>query len=99
MDKIDNVSLHRAGNLGIMKVRFGQNLEFCDTYPVYPERPGLVTSVGPVYRPNDETLVATGLQMQEGGFRNVAWFVQVDEAEEIRKNFAEAVAKGTFEII
>lgn len=98
---MDNVTLHRAGNLGILKVRFGQNLEFCDTYPIYPERPGLVTSVGPIYSApgDDETQVATGLQMQEGGFRNVAWFVGVEEAEQIRKDFAEAVAKGTFEII
>lgn len=92
---MDNVELRRCGNLGILTVRFGANLEYRDTYPVYTSQPDLVVSYGPIYEPkNSGAMIATGRQLREEGLRDVAWHTDPDEAAEINRAFREAIQKG-----
>lgn len=92
------VSIRRMGNLGIMTVRYGENFEFSDRYPVLPERPAGLVRVGPTYE-IDGHKVATGDRLLNGAERSVGWFVSDEEAAEIARQFAEALAGKTFPVI
>lgn len=93
---MDNVEIKFGKlGLGIMKVHFGANLEFTDTYPVLRVRPAGLTSLGPIIEVDGYT-IGTGLREVNGQTRNVAWKADADEVARIEAEWAEAFAAGNF---
>lgn len=95
MDNVE-VTFGKLG-LGIMKVHFGANLEFTDTYPVLKSRPASLQSLGPIYEVDGYT-IGTGLRQLHGEIRNVAWQTDADEVARIQAEWTAVIQENNRQV-